>query len=327
MKVLYYSSLEQEIYAILKQNLSVDIDIDFLPDGFSDEINANADKFDVVVGARIPREFLYNATNLKYFVIPFVGVPPQDMKNLEEMPHLTVINSHFNARYTAEHAWSLLLASAKNLVRIHEKLKQNDWTPRYEHDWSIGLAGKTLLLLGFGAIGKIIAEFAKVFKMQVYAIKLNGGSDDSVDFVGTKADLLDVLPKADFIVSSLPGSKLTENMLAQAEFAAMKEGVQIVNVGRGPVIDEQALFDALKSGKVGGAAIDTWWNYPKTIEDRVNTSPTNLDFTHFPNFIYSPHRASHVFGREEERMKDIADILNSIHSGTPKNIVNLTRGY
>ncbi len=327
MKVLYYSKLETEMYEILKQNLSDGISIEILQDGFSDEINANADKFDVVVGARIPREFLDNAKNLKYFVIPFVGVPPQDLKNLEELQHLTVINSHFNARYTAEHAWALLLASTKNIVKIHPILKNNDWTPRYEHDWSLGLAGKTLLLLGLGAIGKAIAEFAKAFRMKIIAIKRTAGNDENIDFIGTQEDLLKVLPDADFIISSLPGSKLTENMLSDAEFAAMKEGVHIVNVGRGPVINEQALFDAMKAGKIGGAAIDTWWNYPKTLEDRTNTCPTNLDFTQFPNFIYSPHRASHVFGREIERMKDIADILNSIHAGSPKNIVNITRGY
>ena len=327
MKVLYYSKIEQEMYEILNQNLSEGISVDILPDGFSDEINANADKYDAVVGARIPREFLDNAKNLKYFVIPFVGIPPQDLQNLKELRHLTVINSHFNARYTAEHAWALMMASAKNLVRIHEKLKQNDWTPRYEHDWSIGLAGKTLLLLGYGAIGQTLAEFAKAFKMRILAIKLNNGSDVSIDFVGTRDDLLAVLPKSDFIILSLPGSNLTENMLGQAEFKAMKDGVHIVNVGRGPVINEQALFDAMKSGKIGGAAIDTWWNYPKTVEEQVNTSPTNHDFTQFPNFIYSPHRASHVFGREEERMKDIADILNSIQLGKPKNIVNIDRGY
>ena len=327
MKVLYYSNLEPELYQILKQNLFEGISIEILPDGLSDEINANADKFDVVVGARIPREFLDNANNLKYFVIPFVGVPPQDLKNLEELQRLTVINSHFNARYTAEHAWALLLASAKNLVRIHEKLKQNDWTPRYEHDWSLGLAGKTLLLLGYGAIGKTIAEFAKAFRMKIIAIKRTPGNDENIDFIGTHEDLFNVLPDADFIISTLPGSKLTENMLSYDEFAAMKEGVHIVNVGRGPVINEQALFDGLQSGKVGGAAIDTWWNYPKTAEDRKNTSPTNLDFKQFPNFIYSPHRASHVFGREIERMKDIAEILNSIHAGSPKNIVNIDRGY
>ncbi|MCD4658198.1 MAG: hypothetical protein K8S87_11725 [Planctomycetes bacterium] len=327
MNVLYYSTLEPDLLEILRQNLLDGIEIENKLADLAEEIHQNASKFDVVVGVRIPRAFLDNAKNLKYFIIPFVGIPPQDIKNLKELKHLTVINSHFNALYTAEHAWALLLASAKNIVRIHAKLKNNDWTPRYEHDWSIGLAGKTLLLLGYGAIGKVIAKFARTFRLKVIVIKRTAGNDENIDFMGKQEDLLKVLPDADFIISTLPGSKLTEKMLSHAEFIAMKDSVHIVNVGRGPVIDEQALFDGLKSGKVGGAAIDTWWNYPKTTEDRTNTCPTNLDFTQFQNFIYSPHRASHVFGREIERMMDIAEILNAIHAGSPKNIVNIDRGY
>jgi phosphoglycerate dehydrogenase-like enzyme len=168
---------------------------------------------------------------------------------------------------------------------------------------------------------------AKAFRMTVKAIKRTREDAPEVDFLGTRQDLPGLLPDADFIVLTLPGTKDTEDFLGKREFEMMKPGVHIVNVGRGSAIDEQALYEALKTGRVAGAGIDTWWVYPKSKDARSNTLPSNSPLWEFDNVVFSPHRASHVAGRETERVKDLADILNSIVKGMPRNVVDLEEGY
>ena len=327
MKALYYSGIDESEFTLLESLLADNISIEAIPRDKKDEVLKRASDFDIVIGARVGREFLEKATNLKYMVIPFAGIPPQDLEVLPDFPDIVLLNSHFNARYVAEHAWALLLASVKRLCVTHEKMKRGDWTPRYEHKWGSALSGGNLLLIGFGGIGKELAEIAKAFKLSVKAVKRTPGEAEGIDFLGTREDLPKLLPEADYIIVSLPGTDNAKGFLGKQEFELMKDGVHIINVGRGHVIDEDAFYEALKSGKIGGAGIDTWWVYPKEKEAREHTYPSKHPIWEFDNVIFSPHRASHVEGREKERIKDIAQILNSIASGEPCNVVNRSQGY
>jgi phosphoglycerate dehydrogenase-like enzyme len=327
MKALYYSGIDESELALLKSLVADDIILEVIPRDEKEKALKRAGEFDIVVGARIGRDFLEKASSLKYMVIPFAGVPPQDLEILPDFPDITLLNSHFNARYVAEHAWALLLASVKRLCATHEKMKRGDWTPRYTHNWGSALSGGNLLLIGFGGIGKELAKIAKAFKLSVKAIKRTPGDAEEINFLGTREDLPELLPEADYIIVSLPGSENAKGFLGKREFELMKEGVHIVNVGRGQVINEDAFYEALKSGKIGGAGIDTWWIYPKDKETREHTYPSKHPIWEFHNVIFSPHRASHVEGREAERIRDIARIINSIASGNPCNVVDRDQGY
>lgn len=287
-----------------------------------------AEDFDVLIGARVPAEYLDSAPNLRYYIVPFAGIPQKDREVLAGYPRLTVLNSHFNARFTAEHAWALLLASAKKICPVHEKMKKGDWSIRFADGWnSLTLAGKTVLILGYGHIGRYAGRFAKAFGMKVIGVKKNPADDGTADLLETPERLDLVLPEADFIVVSLPATEQTEGFLSDGEFALMKDGVHIVNVARGNIIDEKAFYESLESGKTGGAAIDTWWVYPESREARSGTFPSNFPLDKFGNVIFSPHRASHVMEFEQARMEDLARILNSIKRNDPVNIVNIERGY
>jgi phosphoglycerate dehydrogenase-like enzyme len=327
MKVLYLSEVDERDLEILLENLSNGIEVTAIPPSRKEEAVERASEFDAVIGARLGRDFLEAANNLKYFVIPFAGIPPQDKQVLPDFPNLKVFNSHFNAVHVAEHAWALLLASAKRLCPVHEEMRRGDWSARYRHELGTAVSGKILLVIGYGSIGRAVARIAKAFGMSVKAIKRTPAEDPEIDFLGTKEDLPKLLPGADFIVLALPDSRGTKGFLGGREFGLMKEGVHIVNVGRGGTIDEDAFYDALKSGKVGGAGIDTWWVYPPDEAARSCTFPSRNPFWEFDNVVFSPHRASHVRGREEDRMKDVAGILNSIAHGEPLNMVDVARGY
>lgn len=327
MKVLYHNQKDCEDVDRLRELTHDDIEIVVIPPERKEEVLERAGEFNAVVGARIPREFLENADELEYFIIPFAGIPVQDKENLPDFPDLKVINSHFNKRYVSELAWALLLASAKKLCPIHNKMKKGDWTPRYEHEWGMGLEGKELLILGYGEIGEKVAKVGKAFDMIVNAVKKSQGEDKMLDFLGTNDDLPKLLSNADFIIVTLPHTDETEGYLGEEEFGMMKEGVHIVNVGRGPVIDEEAFYNALKSGKLGGAGIDTWWIYPPDEESRSDTMPSNYPIHEFDNVVFSPHRGSHVKDREKKRMEDLAEILNSLEKGEVINLVDVEKGY
>ena len=327
MKALYISDVGEEELSLLNGLVAADIEVVALPPDMKEEALGRAGEFEIVVGARVDREFLGKAANLKYFVIPFAGIPPQDLEVLPDFPHLTILNSHFNARHVAEHAWALLLASVKRLCPVHEKLRRGDWTPRYEHKWSGAITGGTLLIVGYGSLGRAVARIAKAFEVKVSAVKRTPGNAPEIDFLGTLSDLPTLLPESDFIIVTLPGTEATKNLMGKREFGLVKPGAHIVNVGRGTVIEEDALYDALKEGKVAGAGIDTWWVYPKNKDARSNTFPSNRHLWEFENVVFSPHRASHVRGREKDRMRDLAGILNSIARGAPINVVDLREGY
>ncbi|MFP4050389.1 MAG: 2-hydroxyacid dehydrogenase [Thermoplasmata archaeon] len=327
MKVLHMSPFKDENELSLKRKTDDSIEIIEITPEEKEKAIERAGEFDVVIGARIPREFLEKAVNLDYFIIPFVGIPPQDKETLPDFPNITVLNSHFNYWMVAEHALALLLTSVKNIIPIHQKMKKGDWTPRYEHQWSRSLRDKNLLLLGFGEIGEEIARLLKPFKMNIKAVKKSPGESDLVAHMGTNNELHDLLPEADYIICTLPETESTKGYLGEEEFELMKVGVHIVNVGRGPVIDEEALYNSLESGKVGGAALDTWWIYPPDEESRDHTFPSNYPLDEFENVIFSPHRSTHIKEREKYRIEDLADTLNKLVKGEEVNVVDIKEGY
>ncbi|MFW5946824.1 MAG: 2-hydroxyacid dehydrogenase [Candidatus Natronoplasma sp.] len=332
MKVLHLdpfkSLFDEEEEKKLSDLVSSKIEVTELTADDEKKVLDKADQYDAVIGSRISEKFLEKAENLKYYIIPFVGVPHSDKEKLRDFPDIKVVNSHFNYWMVAEHAFTLLLASAKKIVPIHDKMKDGDWTPRYEDEgWGKGLRDKTLLILGFGEIGKEIAKMGNAFNMKVNAVKRTPEESELVNDLKTNEHLPELLSEADFIVSTLPGTDETRGYLSFEEFKQMKEGVHIVNLGRGPVIDEEALYEALKSGKVEGAGIDVWWNYPPDEESRTDTFPSDYPLDEFDNVIFSPHRATQIKERSKYRIRNLADILGSLAEGEEVNVVDLERGY
>lgn len=327
MKVLYYGNAKMKDIQYLKKLLPESIIIEQISPEKKNDAIFYAKQFDVVIGARLPDSFLKNAVNLRYLIIPFAGIPPQDKHIFDEYPHITIINSHFNSQYVAEHAWALLMACAKKLIPIHNKLSKGDWTPRYQDYMSESLKEKTLLILGYGHIGKDIAKIAKCFGMRIEGIKRNKENNPELDFIGTRDNLEERLPKADYIIIALPLTHETEGYIGEKEFSLMKKGVYIINIGRGSVIDEHALYSALKKDKLGGVALDTWWNYPIDKESQSFTMPSRYPLYEFDNVVFSPHRASQVKGREKKRMESIAKIIESIRSNKKIDPIDKNLGY
>jgi phosphoglycerate dehydrogenase-like enzyme len=327
MNTLYLTDAKEAHIAQLRGLLGDSIALTHLPRSATAEAVAAAGRFDAVVGGVIPREFLEAAGKLRYLVVPYAGVPQQDRENLRDFPHITILNSHFNAQAAAEHAWALLLAAGKRIVPICERLRTGDWSPRYEDCPSVGLHGATLLLIGYGAIGRRLGRMGRAFGMRVVAVKRSRGQAPEIDYLGTTEDLPDLLPLADAIIVSLPGTQATTGCVGERQFGLMKNGVLFVNVGRGAAVDEDAFYEALRSGRIGAAGIDTWWHYPRGAAGIRDTAPSRHPLGGFDNLVMSPHRASHIDTRESDRMRAVAEILNNIVEGKPVDVVDRDLWY
>ena len=323
MKVLCLIDYDKKSKNNFKRYLDKNIMVEFISKNKLSSIKKYND-YDIVIGHRLDINYFKKFKNLKYYIIPFAGIPNKDKRNLRKLNDITLINSHFNSLFVAEHAWALLLSLVKKVVSAHNNFKNGDWSYRYNDNQSSVLDSKNLLLAGYGAIGKKIEKFAKSFDMNTYAVRRKV-SDKK--YIYSNHEMKYILPKIDIIISSLPATRETINFFSFKEFDLLKEGSYIINVGRGEVISQKALYSFMKNGKIKGAAIDTWWNYPQNKKSRKKTFPADYPFNEFENFIFSPHRASHVENIEKYRIQDLTRILNSIYEGKIINEVDINRGY
>jgi phosphoglycerate dehydrogenase-like enzyme len=286
--------------------------------------------FDILIAGRPEREQLVASARLKSLVIPYAGVPDVTRALLRDFPRITVHNLHHNAAPTAEMAVTLMLAATKAVVPADQALRKGDWTARYGDRTGLLLENKTALLLGYGRIGRRIARVCRGLGMRVVAVRRGGplGFSDVPDEIHGPEDLVELLPRARVLVCSLPGTEETLGLLGAEELRLLPRESVVVNVGRGPVIDEKALYEALKDGVVAAAGLDVWYSYPETEKARKKTLPSNYPFHKLPNVVLSPHRGGMTEDTEELRAKHLAALLNAAaDGGAMPNRVDLGTGY
>jgi glycerate dehydrogenase len=188
----------------------------------------------------------------------------------------------------AEHALGMALALAKRLPRNHAKLASGtfDMAP------TLRLRGGVATILGFGGIGSSCARLLRALGMRIYAVNTSGRVGEPVDFAGTLADLQHVLAAADVLIVALPLTRATRGLIGARELGWMKPQAVLVNVARGAIIDEDALFAHLEANPEFTAGIDAWWEEPG------NGKPFHprLPFPALPNVLGSPHNSGIVPG-------------------------------
>jgi len=287
--------------------------------------------YQVLVTGRPRREHLAASPHLRALIVPFAGLPDTTRELLmSDFPHLAVHNLHYNAGPVAETVIALMLAAAKFIVPIDRALRAHDWTPRYRPNPSLLLEGKTALILGYGAIGQRVAHLCRGLGMKVVATRRSvaAPSLDAPDDVYPPHALHDLLPQADALIICLPHTPETTGLIGEGELALLPPGALLVNVGRGPIVDEAVLYHALREGTLHAAALDVWYNYPADEAARPHTPPSAYPFHQLDNVVMSPHRASHFDGKETLRMRHLAALLNAAARGQAMpNRVDLEAGY
>ena len=317
-------TLDPEVRARLVAHLAPGIELTF-----GAEPPAGAD-YTVLVAGRPTPELLSTSDRLRIVIIPFAGLARKVRDLLLAHPALQVHNLHHNAAATAELAIGLLLAAAKRIVPMDRALRLGDWRPRFDPQVALALAGKTALVLGYGEIGKRVAQGCLGLGMAVIAIRRQAtpGEQDGSVAVHAASALPTLLPSADALVISLPLTPATEGMIGARELALLPPRAVLVNVGRGPIVDEAALYQALASGRLYAAGLDVWYRYPEDDASRVSTLPAHQPFHELDEVVLSPHRGGDNLETEERWPEALAALLNAAARGELlPNQVDLTAGY
>lgn len=250
----------------------------------------------------IPKSLLAHAKKLKYITIAATGYSWVDVEAARERA-IPVSNApYYSTEAVAEHTIGLLLQAARLASKAERDTRKHIW----ENTLYKGkeLKGKTLGIIGYGAIGKRVGEIAaKGFGMQIL----------SVDSTSTRADLEHLLQQSDCLSINAQLTDNTRELLSDKEFALMKDDVIIVNTGSGQILNQQALVKALKKGKIFAAALDVYEKEPLP-ENDVLRSFDNVTLT--PHIAYNTKEAQFVLSKIT--MENVLTFLK----GKPQNVVN-----
>jgi phosphoglycerate dehydrogenase-like enzyme len=323
LRVHVLQEFEGELIAALKRRLDPAIEITY-----GEELPSPA-KYEILVAGVPDREHLEASPSLHTLIIPWAGLSTKTRELLLTRPDLRVYNMHHNAAPVAETAVALMMAAAKSLIPIDRTFRKHDWSPRYsKKSPMIYLEGKSALVLGYGAIGKQIAARCEGLGMNIKAVKRNVAAsvDDNKDIFPV-SKLGDLLPDANVLFISLPLTPETRGLLGKNELSLLPDNAIIINIARGPIIDEKALYDELVSGRIR-AGLDVWYNYPKTKVAHTSQPPSQYDFHKLDNVVMTPHMSEESELTEAFRVNALAEMLNSIVRGEPlPSRVDPERGY
>ncbi len=241
-----------------------------------------ANAFILRVG-KITGEMIRSAPNLKVIARPGVGVDTIDVQAATQLGIPVVVTPGANTRSVAEHTIALLFALSKNLIESLEQTKSGNFNIRNQYT-SFELQGKTLGVLGFGAIGREVAKMASLLGIQisVYDPYLKAEQVQKLGYNYFK-DLDTLLPLCDMITLHMPSTPQTKQILNGQRLSLMKPGALLINCARGDLLDEEALYLLLKEKHLAGAAVDV-----------MSQEPFEPDTPLFslPNFLATPHMAA-----------------------------------
>jgi len=283
---------------------------------------------DAVITGRLTNNEIEISKNLKIVFVPFTGLNSFPLELLKER-NILISNTHANASYVAEKAVAMILALLGRVVEYHNGLKQGEWFRSFDYSdtWN-SIQGKTCGILGYGSIGKNIARMLKVFDCKIIGFKKhlssNPGEYKYADEISN--NIMEVIAKSNIVFVCLPLNRETKELLSSRVLSSMEEKY-IVNISRGEIINEDALYTSLKDGTLAGAALDVWYKYPGKNQNKP-VFPSNKPIYELPNVIISPHKASNTAEAIEAMISDtLENIRTFLLTGKTKNLIEKERYY
>jgi len=277
MKVLVTEPLSESGLALLRQDYDVDVKPELAKEGLADAI-APYSGLIVRSQTKVTEEVLDRAEWLKVIGRAGIGLDNIDVEAATRRGVLVVNAPQSNIVSAAEHTIALMLAQARNIPQANSALKAGRW--ERERFQGVEVYGKTLGVIGLGRVGTMVAQRALAFGMRVvvydrYVSKVRA-RQVGVDLMQNPEALL---VQSDVITIHLPRTPETEGLIGEREIALMREGARIVNTSRGGIVDERALVNALRDGRLGGAALDVFSeepvpkSHPLLVLDQVVATP------------------------------------------------------
>ncbi len=291
-----------------------DITYDMIPGMSKEELIAAIPEYDALIirsSTRPDADVIAAGVNLKVIGRAGIGIDNVDIDAASQHGVMVMNTPRANSVATAEQTMALMLAVSRNTVPAHNSLAAGNW----DRASFVGteLDGKTLGVIGFGYIGRLVARRAQAFGMDIIAYDPYVPEEAAAEMGARLLPLPDLLAQADFITLHSVVTPETTNLINRSSIAQMKDGVVIINVARGKLIDEQALADGLKSGKIAAAALDVYQQEP----------PQGSPLIGLPNVLHTPHLGASSKEAQrrvsEEMVEQVADALR----GTDlRNVIN-----
>lgn len=295
--------------------------IDFLRERFDVDVDGDSDlaerigDYDAIVirsGTQLTSDLIERGARLKVIGRAGVGVDNVDVDAATRRGIVVANAPESTVTSAAEHTVGLLVALSRNIPQAHAALKQGRWErSRYA---GVELADKTLGVLGFGRIGQQVARRAGGLGMHVVAYDPFVAPDRFRELGAVRAATIeDVYAAADFITLHLPLTEETRNSIGAEAFARMRDGVRLVNAARGELLDEDALAEALRSGKVASAALDVF-----------SSEPYSGPLLELDNVVVTPHLAASTEEAQDRAGVIVAEqIAAALEGGLVTNAVNI----
>ena len=272
-----------------------------------DELDSKIADADVLVVSGLWRnDLLPKAKKLRFIQSIGAGTDQFSREELAAQKIRLASASGVNRRAVSEHVMSLILALSRRLPEARDNQAKKVWRGMISDlsQREDELGGKTLLIIGLGAIGGRLAQLAKPFDLKVIGVKRDPSTGKgAADAAHGMADLKTLLPDADFVALTCPLTKDTENIIDAAALAAMKPSAFLINGARGRCVDEAALIEALKNRQIAGAAIDV------TVEEPL---PATSPLWTTDNLFITPHTAGETRRYEDNVIDILMDNLDRL---------------
>lgn len=261
-------------------------------------------------GERIDKKIIENCPTVKLYVKMGVGLDKVDVEACTALG-VTVANTpSANSEAVAEYAVSMMLALSRKIIMFDKSMRQGDFSKAF----GTCLLYKTLGIIGFGNIGKLVAKLVQGFDMRVLVYDVQKAEEDTNEYGCTFVSLGKLLEESDFVTIHVPLLDETRNMISIKEFDMMKSGAQLCNCARGGIVDEEAMIAALKSGKLKGAALDTFSEEPL---------PSTSELYNLENVIISPHIAGMTYeARSKVVQMAFRNIIEFSEGNNPLGAIN-----
>ena len=276
------------------------------------------DGADVIVCSRLAAQDMPNAPTARLVHATGAGI---DRIESGAIPAgAAVCNTGHHGSAIAEHVVMVAMMLSRRALEADRQMREGTWrtvatAPGTPFHRSLG--GSTIGILGFGEIGQAVARLATGLGMRVVATRrrpdapLPGGV--AADRIYAETELDSLLAESDVVVVTVPLTDETRGLVGPETFDAMKPSAILINVARGPVVDEDALFDALSAGRISGAGIDVWWGAP----DGTTAPPSVSRFASLENTVLTPHFSGHAREVFEQRAADIVRNIDLLDRGLP----------
>ena len=313
-RVLVSDKLSKTAVQIFKDR---GVDVDYLPDLGKDkekllEVIGQYDGLAIRSATKVTEKIIAAAKNLKVIGRAGIGVDNVDIPTASKKG-IIVMNTPFgNSITTAEHAIAMMMALARQLPEADLSTKASKWEKN--RFMGVEVTAKVLGIIGAGNIGSIVADRAIGLRMKVIAYDPFLTPERAMQMGVEKVELDELFKRADFVTLHTPLIEATRNIINAEAIAKMRPGVRIINCARGGLVDEKALYDALKAGKVAGAAFDVF----------VQEPAENNPLFEFANFIATPHLGASTTEAQENVALQVAEqMADYLVNGAVSNALNM----